>query len=226
MLDVLGPGEIRDVNQAVHAFLDLEKRAEIGELAHSPLDYRADAVALRHGGPRVGFELLDAQRNAPLARLHFEHHGLHLIAGLDHLARMLHAPAPGHLGDVDKALDAGFDFDERAVIGDAHDASNHAAARRAAPRQGFPWVRAHLAQTQRDPLLALIEFEHADGDFVAGVNHLGRMIDAAVRHVAHVQQPVDAAQIDERAVIGEVFDDAGDHRAFKQMLERGHLARL
>ena len=35
-----------------------------------------------------------------------------------------------------------------------------------------------------------------------------------MRHIADVQQAVDAAQIDKRAVLGEILHDAGDHRAF------------
>ena len=49
---------------------------------------------------------------------------------------------------------------------------------------------------------------------------------AAIRHVADVQQAVDAAQVDERAVFGEVFDGAGDNRAFFEQLQRGALARV
>ena len=52
------------------------------------------------------------------------------------------------------------------------------------------------------------------------------MSDAAVRHVADVQQAVDAAEIDEGAVIGEVLDHSGDHGAFFQNLQRRALARV
>ena len=34
------------------------------------------------------------------------------------------------------------------------------------------------------------------------------MVDAAPRDVGDVQQPVDAAQVDEDAVVGDVFDNA------------------
>ena len=41
-----------------------------------------------------------------------------------------------------------------------------------------------------------------------------------------MQQAVDAAQVDERAVIGQVLHHAGDHRALGQVLQRGALADL
>ena len=44
------------------------------------------------------------------------------------------------------------------------------------------------------------------------------MIDAAPRHVGDVQQTVDAAEIDERAVVGDVLDEAVDDLA---LLEPG-----
>ena len=45
------------------------------------------------------------------------------------------------------------------------------------------------------------------------------------RHVGDVQQAVDAAEVDEGAVLGEVLDDALDDLAFLQLLER-HLLQL
>ena len=46
--------------------------------------------------------------------------------------------------------------------------------------------------------------------------HFRRMLDAAPGEVGDVQQAVDAAQVDERAVVGDVLDDALDDRAFLQ----------
>ena len=46
------------------------------------------------------------------------------------------------------------------------------------------------------------------------------MLDALPRHVGDVQQAVDAAEVDERAVVGEVLDGALDDGAFLQLLEQ------
>ena len=43
--------------------------------------------------------------------------------------------------------------------------------------------------------------------------HFGRVIDALVADVGDVEQAVDAAEVDERAVIGDVLDHALDHLA-------------
>ena len=56
------------------------------------------------------------------------------------------------------------------------------------------------------------------------------MLDAAPGQVGDVQQTIDAAEIDERAVIGDVLDDALDRGAFlkrgQQLLSFLALARL
>src|SRR5262249_24993628 len=52
------------------------------------------------------------------------------------------------------------------------------------------------------------------------------MIDAPVGHVADVQQAVDSAQVDKRAVFGKVLDGSGDNRAFRDHLQGGALARV
>jgi hypothetical protein len=45
------------------------------------------------------------------------------------------------------------------------------------------------------------------------------MVDAAPCHVGDVQQAVDAAEVDERTVIGDVLDDAVDNLAFFEVLD-------
>ena len=55
------------------------------------------------------------------------------------------------------------------------------------------------------------------------------MVDATPAHVGHVQQAVDAPEVDERAVVGDVLDHALEHRALLEPLEGVlalHLALL
>ncbi len=46
------------------------------------------------------------------------------------------------------------------------------------------------------------------------------MRDAAPAHVGDVEQTVDAAQVDKRAVFGDILDDAVQNRAFAETFER------
>src|SRR5262249_41955512 len=59
-------------------------------------------------------------------------------------------------------------------------------------------------------------------DRVADVDDLAWMIDAAPGHVGDVQKAIDAAQIDEGAIVGDVLDQALDHLALGEL---GHDLR-
>ena len=77
-----------------------------------------------------------------------------------------------------------------------------------------------LLEAERDALGVGVELEHLDAHVVADLEQLGRVVDAAPAHVGDVQQAVDAAEVDERTVLGEVLDDALDDLAFLEALER------
>lgn len=44
MLDALGPTEVRNMNQAINAFFDLDESAEVRELADAAFHHRANTV--------------------------------------------------------------------------------------------------------------------------------------------------------------------------------------
>src|SRR5581483_10088630 len=83
-----------------------------------------------------------------------------------------------------------------------------------------PGILADLLQTQGDPLGVGVELQHLDAHVVADLEQLGRVRDPAPGYVGDVQQAVDAAEIDEGAVLGEVLDDPLDQLAFLQLLQR------
>src|ERR1700674_3463755 len=56
------------------------------------------------------------------------------------------------------------------------------------------------------------------------MHYLGRMCHAPVGHFGDMQQTVYSAQIDERAVFGQVLDNASDYGAFRQVFQRDGLA--
>src|SRR5690606_22983493 len=66
--------------------------------------------------------------------------------------------------------------------------------------------------SQRDAAALLIDAQHFAGDLLSLLEHFAGMADLArPRHIADVQQPVDPFfQLDERTIVGEVADLAGD----------------
>ncbi len=186
MLDAFDPRHVGDVDQAVDAFFDFDEGAEIGEFAQAAFDDRADAVAVLDGGPGIGFQLFDAERYAFLARFYFENYDFDAIANLDDFGGVFEAARPGHLGNMDEAFDAGFEFDKGAVVGDADDASDDLVAAGVALDHRFPGVGMKLLEAERDALFVLFEFQHLDGDLIADVEHFGGVADAAVGKIADV----------------------------------------
>ena len=116
---------------------------------------------------------------------------------------------PAQVGDVNHAVDAGLDLDERAEIG-------HAVARaavtivpggyfRAANSHGFGF---DLLDAQRDFLLLLVDVQHDDFDLVAEIDHLARVRQPpGPAHLADVDETFDPVfQPDEHAVVHHVDD--------------------
>jgi hypothetical protein len=127
---------------------------------------------------------------------------------------------PVHLGDVHQALDALLDLDEGAVVGEVGDLAEQARALRVAARNADPRILAELLQAERDAVLLLIELEHLRRHLVAHVEHFRGMAHAAPGQIGDVQQAVDAAEVHESAVVGDVLDDALDDGAFLQVGEQ------
>ena len=80
----------------------------------------------------------------------------------------------------------------------------------------FPRIGFELLHAERDALRLRVEPDHLHLDLLADIERLGRVIDAPPRDVGDVQQPVDAAEIDEGAVIGDVLHHAVQDLAFLQ----------
>lgn len=127
---------------------------------------------------------------------------------------------PVHFGHVHQTLDAFFQLGEAAVVGQVGDASLNTGAFRVARLDGDPRIFAQLLQTQGNAVALAVELQDLDVDLVTNVDDFRRMLDALPGHVGDVQQAVHAAQVDERAVVGEVLDDTLDLLAFLQRFQQ------
>src|SRR5581483_6909585 len=218
MLDVLGPGDIRNVYQTIDPVLDLDKSPEIGDVAHAPLDDGADRIAVGQGGPRVRLKLFQTERNAPLFGMDLEDHHLHLIAGFHDLGRMFGPFRPGHLRNVDQSLDARLELHKSAIVGYVHHAAVSAAIGRVALSDRFPRIRLQLLETERDTLPVTIELKNLGRHLVADAKHLRGMAQTPMGNVGNVQKAVHASEVHKHAIVGKVLDDPGDNGPFLQGL--------
>src|SRR5262245_15832258 len=214
------PREVGQVHEAVDAARQPDEHAEIGDRLDLAGNLVALLVVLAELDPGVRLALLETERDAAALLVDVEDHDLDLVADLHDLVRIDVLVRPIHLGDVHEAFDALFDFREAAVVGDVRDLAEQTRARRIAPREIRPRIRAELLQAERDAVALAVELEDLDLELLADAHDLGRMLDALPRHVGDVQQAVDAAEIHERAVVGEVLHDALEHRALLQVLQQ------
>ena len=142
---------------------------------------------------------------------------LDLLAGGDDLAGMDVLLGPAHLGDVDQAFHARLQLHEGAVVGDVGDCAAEARADRILGLDAGPRIGLQLLHAEADALRLRVDAHDLHLHGVADVDDLARVVDAAPGHVGDVQQAVDAAEVDEGAVVGDVLDEAVDHLALGQL---------
>lgn len=150
----------------------------------------------------------EAEGDLAAVAVDVEHDGFDFIADGEHVARLADALGPAHFGDVDQAFDAGFDFDERAVRHDVDHLAVDLAALRILGDHVVPRVAGLLLEAERNALFFLVDADDDDFEVLADRKNFGRMGDAAPGNIGDVEQPVNAAEVDERAEVGDVLDHA------------------
>src|SRR5215471_9077450 len=212
------PVEIGEVDHAVA--VEAEEETELGLVLDLALDDRAGRILLDEDLPRIAHGLLEAERDAALDRIDLEDLHLHLLRGGNDLAGMHVLLGPRHLGDVDEPLDARLELDERAVVRDVGHAALEAGADRELGFDALPRIGLQLLHAERDAVGLVVDLDDLDLHLLADVEHLGRVIDAPPCDVGDVQQAVDAAEIDEGAVVGDVLHHAIDDLALLEVLHQ------
>ncbi len=127
--------------------------------------------------------------------------------------------ALGQLGDVHQALDALLDADERAERHQLGDLARHDLPDGVGAGEVPPRVFLSRLERQRHPLAVHVDVEHLDGDLVAHLDDLGRMVDVLPGQLGDVHQAVDTAEIDERAEVDDRRDDTLADGALLQLVE-------
>src|SRR5256885_982217 len=126
---------------------------------------------------------------------------------------MLDLFGPVQIGDMHEAIDTLLDTDKYAEVRDIPHRAFNDAADRIFFLHGVPRIRRQLFHAQGNALFLAVELEHYDFDFFADSDDLRRVIDAPPGHVADVENAVDAAEIDEGAIAGNVLHCAFEDHA-------------
>ena len=107
---------------------------------------------------------------------------------------------------------------ERHQLGDL---AGHDLADLVGPGEVLPRVFLGRLERQRDALAVHVDVEHLDGDLVADLDDLGRVVDVLPGQLGDVHQAVDAAEVHERT---EVDDRGHDALADLALLQLGQEA--
>ncbi len=123
-------------------------------------------MSVSHGSSRSCFR----PEGDPLAFLvDVEHLATDALALFEHFVGVADLAGPAHVGDVQKAVDAFLDLDERAVVGEVADRPFDHGARRVLAGDLIPRVGLGLLHAQGDFLLLLVDAQDDDLDLVADV---------------------------------------------------------
>src|ERR1700694_5135315 len=214
------PVEIGQMDHAVDVALEPEEQTEFGLVLDLALDRRPHREFFDEDFPRVTHGLLEAERNPALDRIDFENLHFDFLRGRNDLAGVHVLLGPRHFRDVDQAFESRLQCDERAVVGDVGDAAGKARIERILRLDALPRIVQQLLHAERDAVGLVVDLDDLHLHGLADGQHFGRVIDPAPGDIGDVQQTVDAAEIDERTVIGDVLDDAVDDLAFFEILHQ------
>ena len=95
-----------------------------------------------------------------------------------------------------------------------HDLADLVGAGELAPR-----VFLRGLQRQGNALAVEVDVEHLDGDLLADLDDLARVVDVLPGQLGHVHQAVDAAEVDERAEVDDRGDDTGADLALGELVQ-------
>ncbi len=97
-----------------------------------------------------------------------------------------------------------FQFHECAVVGEIGDGTGESGILGVLLSNVLPRIGNELLETKGDLLCFAVEGEDLQFQIVAELDHFLGMLDALPGHVSDVEETVEAAEIDEHAVFGDV----------------------
>ena len=172
-------GDLRDVDEAVEVSLELNKGAEAGDFTDGAFDHLTDLKAALDQLPRIFGELFEAEGDSLVGFVDAEDLGVDGIAFFDDFRGVSGFAGPRHIGDVNHAIDAFFQFDEGAIGGGIADNPFDGATDGVAQVDLFPWIGFEMADGEGEFLLFLADADDDGFDLLAVLNDIARTSDAA-----------------------------------------------
>ena len=205
----MGPG-----HEALHSVTKIHDNAPFLEPDDTTLHFLSLGVLRHQARPWIIEQLLDAQRDALVVRVHVQDHDINLLALLHDLGGVFHTTCPAHVGDVHETVDPGFDLHECPERRKVPDRSGELRPRRVLHGERQPRILFDLLHAEGDLFVLRVDLQDHRLDLVADGNELGRVPNIArPRHFGDVDQPLDALlQLHEGAVVRDGHDLAAHAR--------------
>ena len=115
----VGPVHLRNVHQALDTLFDLGEASVVGDIRDLAEQPRSLGVTPRDVDPRIRAQLLQPQGHAVAFAIEFQNFDVDLVADVDDFRGVLD-PFPGHVGDVQQAVDAA-KIHKRTIVGEILD---------------------------------------------------------------------------------------------------------
>ena len=217
--DFLCPADVGDMDETIDAIFDADEETEIGDIADFALDDGANGIFFFEDFPGIRLGLFHAEADLLGFGVEAEDDDVDDITDIDDTAGVFDAACPAHFADVDEAFDAFFEFNKCTVVDEADDAAEGADAGGITFCGVCPGIRSELFVTEGNAFVFGCELEDFDFDFVADLNDFVRMIDASPAHIGDVEEAIDAAEVNECTVFGDILDDTIEDGTFVQVFE-------
>src|SRR5690606_8175747 len=111
------------------------------------------------------------------------------------------------------------EFNKSTVVGDVGDAAGELGLDRVLGFDAFPRIGLQLLHAEADAVAFVVDANDLDLDGLADREHFGRVVNTTPGDICDVQQAVNAAEINERTVIGDVLDHAVNNLALFELLD-------
>ena len=204
LAEFLVQSKLGDRNESLDIVAQIHYDPLVQETNDVTLCFRSRLISLCELVPWIVIHLLEAKRDSLLVRVDAQDDDIDLLALAQDLGRVLHAPGPAHIRNVNQAIDPGLDFDECTKRREVPDNAADLGPLRILRRQSQPRIFLSLLHAERDLLLFLVDPQHDALDLIVDRRKLRGVPDVTgPAHLRDVNEALDTLlQLDEGTVVG------------------------
>lgn len=183
IFDVIA-AELADVDEAFYAVFDAGESAEFSNFRNFAIDDRPRGITIGEGFPGIVCKLFNTEAEAFVGDIDIEDDGFDFVAFFVDFGGVTNFLSPADIGDMDETVDAVFDADEEAEIGDIANFAFNDGADRIFFLEDFPGIGFGLFHAEANFLRIGIEAEDDDIDDIADIDHTAGVLTRFVQLIS------------------------------------------